>query len=156
MASTNTSSMARERGVREGILSPSACKELCFILNSIAVQGNRPGVQSATIHDISHAQPEFLVPLVSAREAVQSCVECMFARELELFPEFTALMAWGPGSAIGWHFDSNRSVEPAQPCFAKHRAPCMIFSAKANAPWSPQCPYECLWEDFSVQGLARK
>jgi len=35
-------------------------------------------------------------------------VEEAFGRELELFPEFTGLMGWGPGAAIDWHFDANR------------------------------------------------
>uniref|UniRef100_A0A061SF70 Uncharacterized protein n=1 Tax=Tetraselmis sp. GSL018 TaxID=582737 RepID=A0A061SF70_9CHLO len=27
---------------------------------------------------------------------------------MELVPEFTSLIEWGPGSSIGWHHDANR------------------------------------------------
>jgi len=45
---------------------------------------------------------------VAARERVQETVEQTFGREMELFPEFTALIGWGPGGSIDWHHDANR------------------------------------------------
>jgi len=65
-------------------------------------------VHSATIHDIVHAVPELVVPLSVARSRVHDLVEEAFAREMELVPEFTSLIEWGPGSSIGWHHDANR------------------------------------------------
>eukprot|EP00873_Tetraselmis_striata_P016090 jgi/Tetstr1/436354/TSEL_025190.t1 len=97
-----------QRCVREGVISAAECAELCFVLDALGVDGNRAAVHSATIHDIAHTHPECLLPLVAARERVQETVEQTFGREMELFPEFTALIGWGPGGSIDWHHDANR------------------------------------------------
>lgn len=44
----------------------------------------------------------------AARHAALQAVEAALGREAELFTEWSGLIAWQPGSSIGWHADNNR------------------------------------------------
>ncbi|EFJ50596.1 hypothetical protein VOLCADRAFT_88567 [Volvox carteri f. nagariensis] len=96
------------RTVIDGVLSPELCRELIFVFRSSSTVGYRPHVCSATIHDVAATAPWLLPPLVRARHAVLSAVEAAFGLSLELAVEFTGLIGWSSGAALGWHHDANR------------------------------------------------
>ncbi|KXZ49933.1 hypothetical protein GPECTOR_19g384 [Gonium pectorale] len=45
---------------------------------------------------------------VRARSAVLAAVEAAFGLSLELCVEFSGLIGWAAGAALGWHHDANR------------------------------------------------
>lgn len=58
--------MAAPRAVVDSILSLEECGQLISICQAISVRGYRPGVTSATLHEVACTAPELLVPLVRA------------------------------------------------------------------------------------------
>ncbi|GLI58971.1 hypothetical protein VaNZ11_000758 [Volvox africanus] len=96
------------RTVLDEVLPSELCQELLFVLRATGTIGYRPHVRSATIHDVSTTAPWLLPPLIRARHAVLSAVEAAFGLSLELAVEFSGLMGWARGAALGWHHDSNR------------------------------------------------
>ncbi len=105
----------RRRAVADGVLSGDECRELIFVQRALAVMGYRPHVCSLTLHELLHAQPALLVPLVRARHKVWMAVEEQLGvdalgggAQQGLFVETTSLIAWEPGASLGWHTDDNQ------------------------------------------------
>lgn len=96
------------RTLLDGVLSPTECAELIFVLRATAASGYRPHVASATIADVTAAAPALLPALVRARQRIWDAAEDAFDAWGELHVEFTGLLSWGPGASIGWHHDANR------------------------------------------------
>lgn len=99
----------RRRAVCDGIVDKAQCEELIFVQTSCSAVGYRPWVQSTTLHQlVATDMASLLVPFLPVRETIRDLVEESFGCECELSIEFTGLVSWGPGAAIGWHSDSNR------------------------------------------------
>ncbi|KAG2446021.1 hypothetical protein HXX76_000623 [Chlamydomonas incerta] len=100
--------LARVRSVEDGVVPLELCRELVMVYQAVSTVGYRPHVRSATIHDVVTAAPWLLPPLARARHAVLCAVEAAFGLGLELGLEFTGLIGWRQGAALGWHHDANR------------------------------------------------
>lgn len=97
-----------QRSVQECLLSPWECQRLIFIHKSICTAGYSPHLWTSKLGDVAYAAPEFLLPMICARDKVLAAAEAALRYELEFCVEFTGLVSWTTGAAIQWHHDSNR------------------------------------------------
>ena len=52
------------RVIHDDLITHMQCMELIAIHRGLSVVGYRPGVRSATLHDVATIAPQLLVPLV--------------------------------------------------------------------------------------------
>jgi|APGre2960657404_1045060.scaffolds.fasta_scaffold12986_2 hypothetical protein len=109
--SSAAAAVAGGRLLVPGFLAPAECAALRFILDCCATRGYRPQLHSATLGDVAAGAPALLGPLLGARRRVWDAVEAAFGCELELCPQFTGLLRWRAGAALGWHHDAVRLRE---------------------------------------------
>jgi hypothetical protein len=100
-------------GIFDNILSQQECQELIAIHNSNRHAGYIHHLTVSRFADfVGGSNMELLLglvlPLIRARYIIWQCVEEHFNCLLELYPEFTALVAWHAGSFLQSHFDANR------------------------------------------------
>lgn len=97
-----------QRSLQREILSPRECGELIFIHKALCAAGYSPHLWTTKLGDVAYAEPQLLLPLISARDRVLASAEAALGYELEFCVEFTGLVSWTKGAAIQWHHDSNR------------------------------------------------
>jgi predicted 2-oxoglutarate/Fe(II)-dependent dioxygenase YbiX len=101
-------------GIFDNVLSQQECQELIAIHNSHRHAGYIHHLTITRVADLVAGGANTLhllglvLPLVRARHAMWRCVEEYFDCLLELYPEFTVLVAWHTGSFLQTHFDANR------------------------------------------------
>ena len=92
-----------------GVVSGDECRGLVAAAASLGRQGARAGTCAASLADVAREAPCALAPLVRVRERCRAQAEARtgcFAGELNIV--LTALVAWHPGAAIGFHADDVR------------------------------------------------
>ena len=103
--------------VRDGFLTREACEELIGVHKSEPHAGYIEHLRCTRLADLAVPRAIHLAaPLLAARHAALLLAEDFFECPLDLIPEFTSIMAWGEGSYLRSHHDTNRpSVPPSLP-----------------------------------------
>jgi 2OG-Fe(II) oxygenase superfamily len=104
--------LVKNIGIFDNILTHDQCQELIAIHNSHRHAGYIHHLTITRFSDLASpgmvSSLAMALPLVHARYVCWQTVEDHFGAHLELYPEFTALMAWHTGSFLKKHFDANR------------------------------------------------
>lgn len=103
--------------VLRAFLSAAACAELAHAAQCLPAPGYRPGVRAALLPLLARAAPGLLPPLLAARDRVREAAEALGLcgdASSPLFVEFTALLTWAAGAALGWHDDVSGGPHLAQ------------------------------------------
>lgn len=96
------------RAVVDGVLGEEQCQELIWLLDALGHDGHSPHVSVVTTFEVAACAPLLLPALAAARRAAHEAAERALGAEMELYVEWSGLVAWRAGGAIGWHHDSNR------------------------------------------------
>jgi hypothetical protein len=97
-------------GVFDGVLTYEECQELIAIHEAHRHAGYIHHLTITRFADLARTRESlpWALPFLRARFLCWERVEEYFNKRLELFPEFTALMAWHKGSFLQTHYDANR------------------------------------------------
>lgn len=103
--------------VLRGFLSATACAELAHAANCLPAPGHAACVRAALLPLLARTAPGLLPPLLAARDAVREAAEALGLcgeASSPLFIEFSALLTWAAGAALGWHDDVSGGPHLAQ------------------------------------------
>ena len=95
----------------DDVLSHDECGELVALHRGHAHAGYIHHLTITRFADLAGtaaAAAAHILPLARARDTCWQRVEEAFDAQLELYPEFTALMGWHKGAFLKKHYDANR------------------------------------------------
>lgn len=95
--------------IHDDVLTVEDCRELIAAHESERHQGYIDHLTITRFADLATPHAIHLaLPMIRARHVCLETVEMSFGEHFELYPEFTAIMAWHAGSYLKTHNDANR------------------------------------------------